>query len=43
MDPGRELIVVLLTNRVYAGESDFRIKAFRPLVHDAIEEDINRA
>ena len=43
MDPERELIVVLLTNRVYAGESDFRIKEFRPLVHDAIVEEIMRA
>jgi len=40
IDPERDLIVVLLTNRVYHGESDFRIKAFRPRVHDAVVEEI---
>lgn len=38
IDIPREIVVVLLTNRVYMGESDFRIKAFRPLVHNAIME-----
>ena len=40
IDVERELTVVLLTNRVFMGESDLRIKAFRPAVHDAIMEDI---
>jgi serine-type D-Ala-D-Ala carboxypeptidase len=38
IDVQKELIVTLLTNRVYMGESDFRIKTFRPLVHNAIVE-----
>lgn len=38
IDIQKELIVTLLTNRVYMGESDFRIKSFRPLVHDTIVE-----
>jgi len=40
IDPEKELIVTLLTNRVYMGESDFRIKDFRPLVHEAIVEEL---
>jgi len=40
IDPDREIIVVLLTNRVFMGEADFRIKSFRPRVHDAIMEDL---
>jgi serine-type D-Ala-D-Ala carboxypeptidase len=39
IDPERELIVTLLTNRVYMGESDFRIKDFRPLIHSAVAEE----
>lgn len=38
-DPERELIVVLLTNRVFMGEADRRIKSFRPLLHDAVAEE----
>ncbi|MGC8658028.1 MAG: serine hydrolase domain-containing protein [Desulfomonilaceae bacterium] len=40
IDPDMELIVTLLTNRVYMGESDFRIKDFRPLVHDCIVDEL---
>lgn len=40
LDPEKNLVVVLLTNRVYMGESDFRIKEFRPAVHDAIMQDL---
>ncbi|MEW6351531.1 MAG: serine hydrolase domain-containing protein [Thermodesulfobacteriota bacterium] len=36
IDPMKETIVVLLTNRVFAGEGDPRIKSFRPRFHDAI-------
>jgi CubicO group peptidase (beta-lactamase class C family) len=39
IDPEKDLIVVLLTNRVFAGEADVRIKAFRPLIHDIIVEE----
>ncbi|MFH0960518.1 MAG: serine hydrolase domain-containing protein [Pseudomonadota bacterium] len=39
IDPERDLIVTLLTNRVYMGESDFRIKDFRPLIHSAVVEE----
>ncbi len=34
VDPHNELIVILLTNRVIKGESDLRIRAFRPALHD---------
>lgn len=43
MDPEKDLIVVLLTNRVFAGESDMRIKSFRPLIHDLIMEETRQA
>ncbi len=36
IDPLKEIIVVLLTNRVFVGEGDTRIKSFRPRFHDAI-------
>jgi len=38
IDPEQDVIVVLLTNRVFMGEADVRIKSFRPLVHDAVME-----
>lgn len=40
IDIPRDLIVVLLTNRVFMGEADFRIKAFRPMIHDAVMESV---
>ena len=40
IDLERELVVVLLTNRVYMGESDQRIKFFRPTIHDAIMREV---
>ncbi len=43
IDPERELVVTLLTNRVYMGESDLRIKDFRPLVHDTIVEELDQS
>lgn len=43
IDPETDLTVVLLTNRVFMGESDFRIRLFRPEVHDAIAEDLKLA
>jgi len=38
IDIQRDLIVVLLTNRVFLGEADLRIKGFRPMLHDAVME-----
>ena len=43
MDLEREVTVVLLTNRVYAGEADMRIKAFRPAFHDTVMERLGLA
>jgi CubicO group peptidase (beta-lactamase class C family) len=40
VDPDRELIVVLLTNRVYYGRDPEGIIAFRPRLHDAVVEAI---
>jgi serine-type D-Ala-D-Ala carboxypeptidase len=40
IDIPRDLIVVLLTNRVFLGEADLRIKEFRPMIHDAVMEDL---
>ncbi len=40
IDLETDLIVVLLTNRVFLGESDFRIKSFRPILHDAVSEAV---
>ena len=40
IDIPRDLIVVLLTNRVFLGEADFRIKEFRPMIHDAVMEHL---
>ncbi len=36
VDPKRELVVALLTNRVYHGRDAEAIMAFRPALHDAI-------
>jgi CubicO group peptidase (beta-lactamase class C family) len=41
IDIPREIVVVLLTNRVYMGESDFRIKTLRPLIHNTVMEFMN--
>lgn len=35
------IFVVLLTNRVFCGESDPRIKSFRPAIHDCIMEALS--
>jgi serine-type D-Ala-D-Ala carboxypeptidase len=40
IDIPRDLIVVLLTNRVFMGEADLRIKDYRPLLHDAVMEHV---
>jgi CubicO group peptidase (beta-lactamase class C family) len=36
MDLERQIIVVLLTNRVHPSRRNERIRAFRPLLHDAV-------
>jgi CubicO group peptidase (beta-lactamase class C family) len=40
IDPDRELLVTLLTNRVYYGRDSAGITGFRPRLHDAIIEAI---
>jgi len=35
-DPRRQLVVVLLTNRVAASDDNTAIRAFRPVFHDAV-------
>jgi serine-type D-Ala-D-Ala carboxypeptidase len=41
MEPRREIVVTLLTNRVFMGESDGRMKAFRPFLHDAVMQEFS--
>jgi len=36
IDPERNLIVILLTNRVHPTRDNIKIKAFRPIIHDAV-------
>ena len=38
IDPAAGVVTVLLTNRVYYGRKDGRIRALRPRVHDAVYE-----
>jgi len=38
MDPGKDLFVVLLTNRVYPTRENEKIQQVRPAVHDAVIE-----
>jgi len=40
MDLERGIIVLLLTNRIHPSRSNEKIKAFRPLIHDAIMENL---
>ena len=40
MDRRKGIIVILLTNRVHPSRHNGRIKAFRPLLHDAVMEHI---
>jgi CubicO group peptidase (beta-lactamase class C family) len=37
-DPSRNLVVILLTNRVYPTRANTRIAKIRPAVHDAVVE-----
>jgi CubicO group peptidase (beta-lactamase class C family) len=40
IDPVRELVMVLLSNRVHPSRENERIKKFRPLLHDAVIENL---
>ena len=40
IDPEKKLIVVLLSNRVHPTSRNDKIKAFRPLIHDQIVEEL---
>jgi CubicO group peptidase (beta-lactamase class C family) len=40
MDLTRSIIVILLTNRVHPSCDNEKIKAFRPILHDAVMEDL---
>jgi CubicO group peptidase (beta-lactamase class C family) len=40
MDLERDLIVILLTNRVHPARANETIKTFRPLVHDLVFEEV---
>lgn len=40
IDPTRELVVVLLTNRVHPSRENNKIKEFRPLFHDTVIEEL---
>lgn len=42
IDTVREITVVLLTNRVFYGEDNRRLKALRPAIHDAVMEEAGR-
>lgn len=41
IDPHRELVVVLLTNRVHPSRDNHGIKEFRPLFHEAVTAEID--
>lgn len=41
IDPERELVVVLLTNRVHPDRHNTKIRQFRPLLHDLIVEKLD--
>jgi CubicO group peptidase (beta-lactamase class C family) len=40
VDPERELIVVLLTNRVHPTRKNDKIRAFRPAIHDVVFKSV---
>ncbi len=43
IDPAREVVVALLTNRVYFGRGAEAIMAFRPAMHDAVMQALGLA
>ena len=40
IDPERDLIVVLLTNRVHPTRKNDKIRTFRPAIHDVIFKNV---
>ena len=40
MDLDRDIIVILLTNRVHPTRENEKIKAFRPAIHDLVMEEL---
>jgi serine-type D-Ala-D-Ala carboxypeptidase len=40
IDPDKDCIAVLLTNRVYYGRENLKIKDFRPVLHDLLMDDM---
>lgn len=40
IDPSRDLVVVLLSNRVHPSRENGKIKAFRPLFHDLVSDTL---
>jgi CubicO group peptidase (beta-lactamase class C family) len=36
IDPEKDMVIVLLTNRVYPSRDNEKIKQFRPLLHDTV-------
>jgi len=40
MDVDRSIIIILLTNRVHPYRHNYKIKTFRPIIHDALMEKI---
>ncbi|HZW36434.1 MAG: serine hydrolase domain-containing protein [Deltaproteobacteria bacterium] len=41
IDPFRETAVVLLTNRIFYGKQNEGLKTLRPLIHDAVMEELS--
>ncbi|WP_456434560.1 serine hydrolase domain-containing protein [Thermosulfuriphilus sp.] len=41
IDPKRDLIIVFLSNRIHPRRNNEKIKAFRPVLHDLIVEEIS--
>lgn len=42
IDPGRDLEVILLSNRVHPTRENTKIKEFRPYLHDVISEEVKK-
>jgi CubicO group peptidase (beta-lactamase class C family) len=40
IDPERSIVVILLTNRIHPTRDNNKIKNFRPVIHDAIMEEL---
>jgi hypothetical protein len=40
VDLSKDVIVILLTNRIHPNPENERIKAFRPIIHDAVMKAI---